>query len=193
MSSQLVLPGFGLGSRIPIALALNLSRCRSQLLVVIMVCWAVGCGGGVSNGGSVQPPPQAQDIPILDSTAPSSAAVGSSTLNLVLYGSNFENGATVQWNESPLSSSWISTTQMTATVPASNFVSAGNGKVTVTNPSPGGGTSNARTFAIGAAPTATTWVRSVSGITTAQDIVWDAAHSKLYVSLPPVDPTAPNS
>jgi hypothetical protein len=186
-------PHSGLGRRIRISLVLNLSRNASLLLAIFLVCLAVGCGGGAGSGGTAQPPPQPQDIPALTTIAPSSAPVGASTLDLVLYGSNFENGATVQWNGSPLSSSWISTTQMTASVPASNFVSAGNAKVTVTNPSPAGGTSNAQTFAIAAAPVATTWVRSFSEITTAQDIVWDAAHGKLYVSIPSVDPTAPNS
>ena len=193
VDNQMVLPCLGLGSRTRTALVLNLSRYPSLLLVIFMACLAVGCGGGAGSSGSVQPPPTPQDIPVLNSIAPSSAPVGTSTLNLVLYGSNFENGATVQWNESPLSSTWISATQMTATVPAGNFVSAGNVKVTVTNPSSGGGTSNAQTFAIAAAPSATTWVRSASGITTAQDIIWDAAHGKLYVSIPSTDPTAPNS
>ena len=192
MCNQLVLRCSELESRISTALVLSLSRYAWLLLVIFMVCFAGGCGGG-ANGGSFQPPPQPQDIPVVTSIAPSSAAIGAPTLNLGVYGSNFENGATVLWNGNPLSSSWISATQMTATVPANNFVSAENAKVTVTNPGPGGGTSSARTFAIAAAPVATTWVRAVSNITTAQDIVWDATHGKLYVSLPNSDATAPNS
>lgn len=159
---------------------------------VFLASSLVGCGGG-AGGGSVLPPPVPQDIPTLTTIAPSIAPVGGSALNLVLSGSNFKNGATVQWNGATLSSSWVSATQMTATIPASNFVSAGSAKVTVTNPSPGGGTSAAQTFTINAAPAATTWVRSMTGITTAQDIVWDAAHGKLYVSISPTDTAAPNT
>jgi hypothetical protein len=110
-----------------------------------------------------------------------------------LNGSNFENGATVEWNGTTLMSSWVSATEMTASIPASDIASVGSAKVTVTNPSPGGGTSAAQTFAIVAAPAATTWVRSVAGITTAKNIVWDAAHGKLYVTIPSTDTTAPNT
>lgn len=149
-----------------------------------------GCGGGST---SVSPPPPPQNIPTLTSIAPSAAVVGSPTINLVVFGANFENGAAVEWNGTALSSSWVSSTEMTATIPASDIVSVGNAKVTVTNPSPGGGTSAAQTFAIVAAPAATTWVRSVAGITTAKNIVWDAAHGKLYVTIPSTDTTAPNT
>jgi len=169
---------------------LSLSRYTSLPLVIVTACLAVGCGGG---GGIIQPPPQPQDIPVLSAIAPSSAPIGASAIDLTVFGSNFRNGATVQWNGGALSSSWISTSQMTATVPATNFVSSGNAKVTVTNPGSGGGTSNAQTFAIAAPPVATTWMRPVPGVTTAQDIAWDAAHGKLYVSVPSIDPTAPNS
>ena len=171
----------------------RLSLRASLLLVTFIIRLVAGCGGGASRGGSVLPNPQPQDLPVLTTIAPSTAPVGTSSLNLLVYGSNFQNGATVQWNGSALPSSWIGTTQMTATVPASNFVSAGNAKVTVTNPSPGGGSSNPQTFSIDNPPPATTWVRSVSGISTAQDIIWDAAHGKLYVSIPSADPAAPNS
>jgi len=77
---------------------LNLSRYASLLSVVFFVWLAVGCGGGAGGTGPVQPPPQPQNIPVLTGIAPSSAAVGTLTLNLVVYGSNFENGATVLWN-----------------------------------------------------------------------------------------------
>ncbi|HKW61737.1 MAG TPA: IPT/TIG domain-containing protein [Candidatus Acidoferrum sp.] len=152
----------------------------------------VGCGGGTSV--SPPPPPPPQNFPVLNAIAPSTATAGSSAINLVLYGSSFENGATVEWNGTALmSSSWVSATEMTATIPASDIASVGSAKVTVTNPSPGGGTSTAQSFAIIAAPTATTWVRSLPGISTAKNIVWDAAHGKLYMTIPSTDTTAPNT
>jgi hypothetical protein len=42
-------------------------------------------------------------------------------------------------------------------------------------------------------PTGTTWVRSVPGISTARNIVWDAVHRRLYVSIPASDAAAPNT
>jgi trimeric autotransporter adhesin len=112
---------------------------------------------------------------------------------LLLYGSNFENSATVQWNGTALSSSWVSATKMTATISVSDIASAGSANVTVTNPSPGGGTSAAATFTIVAAPAATNWVRAVAGVATPQDVVWDAVHGKLYASIASTDTVAPNT
>ena len=150
-----------------------------------------GCGGGGGNGGGGGGGGTPPDIPTLTSIAPSSAVAGAATVTLALYGSNFEPSpftATVQWNGAQLSSSWVSATQMTATIPASDLASVGSGTVTVTNPGAGGGTSGALTFKISAAPAPTTWVRTVTGVVAPTNaygniqgnIVWDAAHGKLY-------------
>lgn len=150
----------------------------------------VGCGGGAGTSSS-EPPP---DAPTLTAIAPSSTTAGASAITLSVYGSNFENGAAVQWNGTALTnSSWVSATEMTATIPASDLVSVGSAQVTVVNQSPGGGTSSARTFTIVAAPASTTWVRTVVGVATPQDIVWDSTHGKLYVSIASTDPVSPNT
>jgi len=172
-----------------------------MLFGLLLSSLLTGCGGGAStnSGGGGGGTPQV--IPTLTAIAPSSTVVGASAITLALYGSNFENGATVQWNGTTLSSSWVSATNMTATIPASDIVSVGSATVTVTNPSPGGGTSAAQTFTISAAPAATTWVRNVSGVTTgtnatplpAQNIVWDAAHGKLYYAIASAAATSPNT
>ncbi len=171
-----------------------MTRHAFLLIAVLLASLLAGCGGGAGVGGSGGGGSGApQNIPTLTSIAPSSAAAGISSVNLVLFGSNFENGAAVQWNGSALSSSWVSGTQMTATVPASDLVSAGSAKVTVTNPNPGGGTSAARLFTISAVPAANMWVKSVAGIATPQNLVWDSVHGKLYVSTAATDTAAPNS
>src|SRR5438045_2361351 len=138
-----------------------MARHAFRLTYVLLASSLVGCGGGA---GSVSPPPTPQNIPTLSSIAPSVAVVGSPTISLVVFGANLENGAVVEWNGMALSSSWVSATEMAASIPASDIASVGSAKVTVTNPSPGGGTSAAQTFTIVAAPAATTWVRSVAGI-----------------------------
>ena len=158
---------------------------------VLLASLLAGCGGGAGTGGGGGGAPQ--DIPTLAAIAPSSTTVGTSSVSLVLFGSNFENGATVQWNGTALSSSWVSASEMTATIPASDIVSIGSAKVTVSNPSPGGGTSAAQIFTIVAAPAATTWVRTVAGVATPQDVIWDASHGNLYVSIAATDPVAPNT
>ena len=150
-----------------------------------------GCGGSSGAGGVGGAPPQ--EIPALSAIAPSDATAGTSSLNLVVYGSNFENGATVQWNSTALPSSWVSATELTATVPGNDLASAGTANVAVANPAPGGGTSSPQIFTISSAPAASTLVKSVVGVATPQDVVWDAAHGQLYVSIASSDSVAPNT
>jgi hypothetical protein len=152
-----------------------------------------GCGGGSGGNGGGTGGGTPQDIPTLTALAPSSATVGASSVSLVVFGSNFENGATVQWNGTVLSTSWVSATQLTATIPASDIASAGTAKVTVANPRPGGGTSTAQIFTISTAPAANMWVKSVAGVGTPQNLVWDATRGKLYVSIASTDAIAPNT
>ncbi len=71
-------------------------------------------------------------IPILNTANPDTFNIGSSTV--VLTGSNFINGATVLMNGSPVSTTFNSGTQLTATV---NPSEAGDLDLQVLNPSPG--------------------------------------------------------
>jgi hypothetical protein len=169
-----------------------MTRHALSLAAVILTTLLAACGGGGtsgSGGGGGTP----QDSPTLAAIAPSSTTAGAPAVSLVLYGSNFENGATVLWNGAALSSSWVSATEMTATIPATDVSSVGNAKVTVANPSPEGGTSAAITFTTVAAPAAINWARAVAGVATPQDVLWDAAHGKLYASIASTDPAAPNT
>jgi len=134
--------------------------------------------------------------------APSTAVMGSAAITLAVYGSNFlQENAVVQWNGVPLNSMWVSATEMTATVPATDLAAAGSANVTVFNEGTGGGTSATQTFKITAVPAATTWVRSVPNVvfatnTTpyqAANTVWDAAHGKLYLAIPSTASTGANT
>jgi IPT/TIG domain len=172
--------------------------CVSHSLATVglagMILLSTSCGGGNSagggSGGSGAPPP---NIPSLTTISPTSATAQSSAVGLTLLGSNFEKSAIVQWNGSAISSSWVSSTLMTAAIPASNLASVGSAKVTVTNPSAGGGTSAAQTFTIVDEPTSATWVRTVTGISAPQDVVWDASHGMLYASVGSADTVSPNT
>ena len=57
-------------------------------------------------------------VPAAGSLSPASALVGSSSLTLTVNGSNFVSESTVQWNGSALTSTFVSSTKLTATVPA---------------------------------------------------------------------------
>ena len=109
-------------------------------------------GGGTSNPVTftINNP-----VPTTTSISPTCAAAGGPQFTLTVNGTNFVGTSTVQWNATALATTFVSSTQLTATVPASLISTAGTASVTVVNPTPGGGISNAQTFTIAAAPVIT--------------------------------------
>lgn len=156
-----------------------------------------GCGGGGSTTGNPGPGGGSggqRPGPLISAIAPSSAIAGNPDTQLVVYGSKFENGAVVNWNNSALTTTYVSSSRLTATIPASDLAAAGNAMITVMNPAltaASSSSSNAEAFAIGTSPPSTSWVRSV-GIAP-QDVAWDAAHGLIYASMPSTDQAAPNT
>ena len=79
-------------------------------------------------------------VPTIVSVTPPALTVGAFTLNVV--GTNFVNGAVVKFGNTALTTTFLSSTQLTASGTAS-AAQAGNVPVTVTNPNPGSAVSNA--------------------------------------------------
>jgi hypothetical protein len=104
---------------------------------------AMGCGGGSSTSPSTSNP-----APIVTSISPASITAGSQAFTLAVNGSGFISSSAVQWNGSSRPTTLVSSVRLTASISATDVTSAGTAQVTVTNPTPGGGTSAARTFAI---------------------------------------------
>ena len=94
-------------------------------------------------------------VPTTTSISPTCTTAGSADFTLTVNGTKFVSTSTVNWNGTPLTTSFVSSTQLTATVPASLVATAGTASITVVTPSPGGGTSNAKTFTISATPVVT--------------------------------------
>jgi 6-phosphogluconolactonase len=67
----------------------------------------------------------------ITSIAPSSATAGGAAFTLTITGAGFVSGDAVQWNGSLLSTTFVSSTQLTATIPASLIATAGSASVTV--------------------------------------------------------------
>jgi len=97
---------------------------------------------------SLAAPVTSNPVPRLRSLAPSSAPQGSSDLQLTLNGSGFTESSVVNWNGTALQTTYGATSVLTALVPASSLANSGVASVTVTNPSPGGGTSNSIRFTV---------------------------------------------
>src|SRR5215831_1197069 len=79
---------------------------------------------------------------------PASAFPGASAFTLTVNGAGFASGAVVSWNGSPRSMTFVSSTQLRASVTAADIAQRGTASVTVVNPAPGGGPSNAMYFPV---------------------------------------------
>ncbi|MDD1648069.1 MAG: lectin like domain-containing protein, partial [Methanomicrobiales archaeon] len=95
------------------------------------------------SGGTPSP------APVLTGISPSSGTAGGSAFTLTATGSNFVSGSVIRWNGADRTTIYVSATQLTATIPASDIAMAGTASVTVYTPAPGGGTSSPQTFTVG--------------------------------------------
>ena len=86
--------------------------------------------------------------PVLTSLLPSSATAGSAAFTVTVNGTGFVAGAVVTFNGTARATTFVSATQLTAAILASDVSNAGTAPVTVTNPTPGGGTSSAVSLTI---------------------------------------------
>jgi serine protease len=91
-------------------------------------------------------------VPVISSLSPSSAIAGNAAFTLTANGSNFVDNSQVQWNGAPRTTTFVSFTQLRATIPAADIATVSTAGITVTNPTPGGGISNTATFTISTPP-----------------------------------------
>src|SRR4029077_418427 len=92
----------------------------------------------------------------LASVSRTDIVVGSAAFTLTATGTNFVSGSVVRWNGSSRTTTFVSSTQLTAAITAADIATAGTPSVTVFSPTPGGGTSAAVTFTVSnPAPTLT--------------------------------------
>ena len=104
---------------------------------------APGGGTSVASNFTVDNP-----APTLISILPNSATHDGAAFTLTATGTNYISGSIIEWNGTKLTTKYVSSTTLTATVPAADIKTAGTASVTVVNPTPGGGTSAAKTFTI---------------------------------------------
>jgi hypothetical protein len=90
--------------------------------------------------------------PSLTSISPSTAKAGGPGFTLTVTGSSFVSTSVVQVNGASRTTSFVSATQLTAAIPASDIAAAGTLSITVFNPTPGGGTSSAVSFTVTSSP-----------------------------------------
>jgi len=79
-------------------------------------------------------------------------ASGSAGFTLVVSGNDFVPGAMVQWGYNPLSTTYVSSSQLTAAVTADLLAAPSVANIAVVNPSPGGGSSASLSVSISQNP-----------------------------------------
>jgi YVTN family beta-propeller protein len=119
------------------------SRTIALLFVALIGVW--GCGGGTSQSVNDQSPPP---TPTITTISPNSAVAGGAAFTLTINGTNFVASSMVNFGGSAPATTFVNSTQLTAAIPAASIASTGTPAVTVTNPAPGGGTSNAINFTV---------------------------------------------
>ena len=145
---------------------------------VIVTVVNPGSSGGTSSGVqfTVNNP-----LPALAGIVPSGAGSASVAFQLRVSGSGFTTGSRVHWNDTVLTTTYVSGAQLTASVPATMLTAPGTANITVVNPAPGGGISAALVFTIGTRP-APTHVTSLN--MTVTGMVWDVSRGRFYAALP---------
>lgn len=131
--------------------------CRIALaLCLCSMSWLAGCGGGGSTPPPPPPPPPM--TPSIASLSPSSIVAGGPDFTLTVNGSNFVSASTVQFNGNGRSTTFVSASQLQATISASDITLGAVNTVTVSNPAGSGGTSSGFTFTVNNPLPATTAV-----------------------------------
>ena len=111
--------------------------------------------------------------PVLTELSPQSALRGSGAFVLTVNGANFTSGSTVHWNATALPTTFVDSAHLSATVAANLIGAIGSSQISVTNGTPGGGTSVALPFSI---------FNTVALDT--NDIAFDPFTRKLYATIP---------
>ena len=97
-------------------------------LLLLLTVATLGCGYSSKNGTV------AATAPTITQLSPSSMAAGSPAFTLMVSGANFASGAVVYWNGGTVSTSFVSSSKLTAAIPAADVANAGTVLVHVTNP-----------------------------------------------------------
>jgi hypothetical protein len=93
----------------------------------------------------------ANPVPLINQPlVPDATMPGGPGFTLTVNGTGFVSTSVVNWNGSARTTTFVSTSQLKATILASDIATAGTASVTVANPSPGGGTSNVVFFDVSA-------------------------------------------
>lgn len=120
--------------------------------LVVCLCFTLmitSCGGGGATSGSGSSGGnQGNPSPSITSLSPSSAVTGDAAQTLTINGTGFLSSSTVTYNGAAHTATFLSATQLTIQLSASDQGTVGTYPVVVTNPAPGGGSSAPLNFTV---------------------------------------------
>jgi trimeric autotransporter adhesin len=87
-------------------------------------------------------------VPSVSAISPNLVQAGATDFTLTVTGTGFNGGSTVNLDTTPLPTTYVSATQLTASVSASEIANYGWAAITVSNPLPGGGISQIQPLTI---------------------------------------------
>ena len=99
------------------------------ICLFLLVLFSVGCGYSSNGKGTV-----AAGAPTIASLAPNSTAMGGTAFTLTVNGSGFASGATVYFHGNRRTTTFVSSTQVTAAITAADIATAQTIPVYVKNP-----------------------------------------------------------
>jgi hypothetical protein len=92
---------------------------------------------------------QSNPVPFVNQPLiPTAVAPGSPGFTLTVNGTGFVSASVVHWNGSPRTTTFVSASQLTASIAAADVAVASTATITVATPAPGGGVSNPAAFPI---------------------------------------------
>ena len=100
--------------------------------------------------------------PTITSLSPNGATAGGAGFTLTVNGTGFLSTSVVKFNSTAKTTTFVSATQLTASILSSDISAVGSANVTVTNPTPGGGTTPNFVFTIASQPNPVPTLTSIS-------------------------------
>ncbi len=116
-------------------------------------------GGGTSSSKTFT----VRLVPQITALDPSAVLAGGPSFTLTVTGQHFVSDAVVQWNGSDRPTTFVSDTQLSASIPAADIAVVGSANITVFNPAPGG-PSGPQTFTISNSASVGHGAASLSGV-----------------------------
>lgn len=106
----------------------------STILLAALISFTLACG----YSSQATTPATAGSTPAITQLSPNSMNSGGPAFTLTVNGTNFSSTATINWNGTAQTTTYVSANQLTATIAATDIATAATVPVTVTNPATSG-------------------------------------------------------